>query len=179
MKNATIGLFETYNKANDAVRDLEDLGYTGAEISVISKSAVMPDQEIQVENDTSEGVMEGAKAGGVIGGILGLLAGIGVVTLPGLGALFVTGPIAAAFGITGIAGATVSGALTGAIAGGLLAGLKELGIDEPKAKMYEEKVQNGYVMVSVFPFEDEEDEVEDTLKGNGAESVDQFNLKID
>lgn len=43
-----------------------------------------------------EGASAGAVAGGILGGSLGLLAGIGVLAIPGLGPLVAAGPILAA-----------------------------------------------------------------------------------
>ena len=113
MKKAITGLFESVDDANNALRDLSDMGYTESDVSIITN-----DESVKIERDSSERVKAGMKTGGILGGVVGLLTGIGVLAIPGIGGLFIGGPIAAAFGLTGAAATTATGALTGALAGG-------------------------------------------------------------
>jgi len=50
----------------------------------------------------------GAGTGGVLGGALGLLAGIGMLAIPGIGPFIAAGPIMAALGGIAVAAAGVS-----------------------------------------------------------------------
>jgi uncharacterized membrane protein len=173
MHKTIIGLYNRVTDVDDTLMQLDQAGFSEQDISVLTRQDTL---DVKIENDSSEGIKSGAATGGVVGGVLGLLAGVGALTIPGLGALFITGPIAAALGITGVAGATVSGALTGALAGGLIAGLKELGIDEPTAKDMEKKLEEGYTLLAVTADDDTEDEVKEILKDNNAESIKEFEL---
>jgi len=78
-------------------------------------------------------------AGMGAGAVLGWLAGIGTLAIPGVGPFIAAGPIMAAPG-----GAAVRGA-----AGGLIGGLVGMGIPEYEAKLYDRKVRNGNVLISV------------------------------
>ncbi len=86
-----------------------------------------------------KGTATGATAGGVIGGTLGLLAGIGMLAIPGVGPLIAAGPIVAA-----LAGVGAGGAL-----GGIVGALVGMGIPEYEAKRYEGAVKDGGTLLSV------------------------------
>jgi len=88
----------------------------------------------------------GAGAGGVVGGTLGLLAGIGLLAIPGVGPFIAAGPIMAA----------LSGIAVGAAAGGLAGGLIGLGIPEIEAKRYEDKIKGGNILISAHAETSEE-----------------------
>ena len=66
----------------------------------------------------------------MVGGLAGLLIGIGAIAIPGIGVLLLSEPLSRMLGLTGAAAATVSGAGTGAIAGGVLGLLMGLDITE-------------------------------------------------
>jgi hypothetical protein len=81
----------------------------------------------------TEGTAAGVTTGGVIGGALGLLAGVGLLAIPGLGPFIAVGPIMAGLVGLGVGGAV--GAVTGALIG--------MGIPEFEAKRYEGPLQKG------------------------------------
>ncbi|KKS16892.1 MAG: hypothetical protein UU77_C0003G0004 [candidate division WWE3 bacterium GW2011_GWC1_41_7] len=166
MKKAITGLFESVDDANNALRDLSDMGYTESDVSIITN-----DESVKIERDSSERVKAGMKTGGILGGVVGLLTGIGVLAIPGIGGLFIGGPIAAAFGLTGAAATTATGALTGALAGGLISAFKEIGFDEVQAKLYEERIKAGDVFVMVLPAANEEEDIRDVFEDHGATYV--------
>jgi uncharacterized membrane protein len=79
------------------------------------------------------------QAGGIAGGIFGLLAGAGILTIPGLGLFIAAGPI-----IAGLSGAAV-GAAMGSISGALTG----MGLSETDARRYENKVKEGSALLSI------------------------------
>lgn len=158
-----IGVFPNRVTAERAVASLEEAGYPSSSISVIMRPET---QAVVVENtqDVSESVAEGTIAGATLGGLAGLIAGLTALTVPGLGALFIAGPIALALGVTGVAATAVSGTLTGALAGGFLGGLVGLGLPEETARVYEEKIKAGGVMLAVaVTSTDGANQLQDTL----------------
>lgn len=171
-----MGIFDSVSRASEAIDDLTAMGYSPSEVTVISREDVV-NGDVKIDNDASHGIAQGAKTGAVVGGVLGLLVGLGALTIPGIGAIFIAGPVAAALGITGIAGTTASGALTGALAGGLVAGLKELGLDEVKAKRYEDAIKNGSILVGVNSDDDDREEVENLFNRNDAADVSVLDVK--
>lgn len=115
-------------------------GFTFSEISVLMPETDS-DHDIGHVKATKapEGTATGAATGGIAGGVVGLLAGIGAIAIPGVGALIAAGPILAA----------LSGAAIGATTGGVVGGLIGLGIPEIEARIYEGKLKTGNYLVSV------------------------------
>jgi hypothetical protein len=58
-----------------------------------------------VTTKAPEGAAAGVTTGGVIGGTLGLLAGVGLLAIPGLGPFIAAGPIMAGLAGLGVGGA--------------------------------------------------------------------------
>lgn len=172
MRKTILGIFSSEEDAETAVEDLEMVGYEAKDISIVMKHK---EKDKDLTQDTGTNVansaVSGAVTGGVIGGIAGLLIGIGAIAVPGIGALLIGGPIAAALGITGAAAATVSGATTGVVAGGLLGALMGFGVTQEDAKVYEEKIKKGGILVAVPAQEGKEEEVIIILNDNGADQV--------
>ena len=157
-----IGVFEDRVDAEDAITALKDEGYDAKDISIVMRDRNEAQTVVHETgaNDVAGGTVSGAATGAIIGGLAGLLA---AVAIPGLGAFFIGGPIAAALGLGGAAATTVSGATTGAVAGGLIGALTSLGLTHEEAQVYEDRVNNGAILVAVPARRDEEADVEDIL----------------
>jgi hypothetical protein len=109
-----------------------------------------------------EGAATGGSAGVVIGGTLGLLAGIGAISIPGLGPFIAAGPIMGA-----LAGAGAVG-----VAAGLVGGVIGMGIPEFEAKRYEGLIKEGRTLLSVHCDNgDWVSRAKDALKGAGGQDI--------
>ncbi|HXT25534.1 MAG TPA: DUF3341 domain-containing protein [Candidatus Eisenbacteria bacterium] len=109
-----------------------------------------------------EGAAAGVTTGGVIGGTLGLLAGVGLLAIPGLGPFIAAGPIMA-----GLAGLGVGGAV-GGVAGALIG----MGIPEFEAKRYEGHLKKGGILLSVHcDTSDEIKRAKEVMERNGGEDI--------
>jgi hypothetical protein len=106
-----------------------------------TRSSLGGPKEMGTEKATKapEGAAAGVTTGGVIGGTLGLLAGVGLLAIPGLGPFIAAGPIMAGLAGLGVGGAV--GGVTGALIG--------MGIPEFEAKRYEGRLQKGGILLSV------------------------------
>lgn len=165
----TVGVFSTREKAEMVINDLREMGVSDKEIS-----CVYTNHDGVVKNSqTGEKVGSGAVSGATTGALLGTIAGLVVANglLPGLGTLFVAGPLAAALGLTGATATTVAAAATGAAAGGLLGGLSQLGVAAEDVHVYEESVQRGGVLVVS---KSDHVDVIDEFKKHGATEVRQY-----
>jgi hypothetical protein len=137
---AVFGIYATPATAENGVDHLLSLGFTNPAISVL-----MPDDDTtrafahEKNTKAPEGTAAGAATGGVIGGTLGLLAGIGMLAIPGIGPLIAAGPIVAALAGVGAGGAV----------GGMVGALVGMGIPEYEAKRYEGAVKDGGTLLSV------------------------------
>jgi uncharacterized membrane protein len=169
MTHTILGIFSERTDAEEAINHLEKDGYNPKNISIVMKdSGERTELESNTGANVAGGALSGATTGAVIGGIAGLLAG---TVMPVLGGFLIAGPIGAALGLTGAAATTVSGAATGAVAGGLLGALVSLGVPEETAKVYEDRVNAGGILVAVPAEENRVDEVKDILTEFNAEDV--------
>lgn len=170
MAKVVLGIFSDQENAETAINELEEKGYNPKDMSIIMK-----DRQVaaEVSDNTGAGIVEGAAEGATTGAILGGLAGlIAATVIPGLGAFFIGGPIAAALGLGGAAASTASGAVTGAAAGGLLGALTgSFDMSDDDAKVYETRINEGGILVAVPSHDEEGAEVRAILDANGADNV--------
>lgn len=172
MADLVLGIFATRDTADDAIDDLKDAGYDPKDISIVMRDSEGAQQvETGDGSNITGGAASGAVTGGVIGGLAGLLIGIGAIAIPGVGAFLVGGPLAAALGLTGAAATTATGAATGALAGGLLGALMGLGIPENEARVYEERINKGAILVAVPAEPRDKGDAKAILTDNGAEQI--------
>lgn len=139
MSTAVFCIAPTQTIASEIVTRLKSSGFADNDISVLfpDKSST---RDFAHEKNTKapEGATVGATTGGVVGGALGLLAGIGLLAIPGVGPFIAAGPIMASLG----------GIAVGAAVGGIAGALIGMGIPELEAKRYEGKVKDGNILIS-------------------------------
>lgn len=169
MATTILGIFTERENAEDAFNQIKTKGYDPKDISIVVKDK--SDSE-KIEEETGSDVVDGAVAGATSGVLLGGLAGLlASFVIPGLGAFFIGGPIAAALGLTGAAASITSGAATGALAGGILGALTGLGLSEDDAKIYEQRIKEGGILVAVTAHNGQEKEIERIFTDNHAEDL--------
>lgn len=139
------GLFTDRSKAEKAYDHAIQQGYTPEEINVLmsqeTKNKYYDSNLVKVEegNKSVEGLAIGGALGGTIGGTVAAIAALGTsLIFPGIG-LVVAGPI-----VAGLAGAGA-----GSISGGLLGALVGWGIPEEHAKVYEQGIKSGGILLGV------------------------------
>lgn len=142
-----IGVFDTEQQADAAVRELRKEGFPDNEISVIGKDSG------QHGAHGGAHVGDGATWGAGIGGGAGLLATAGVLAIPGFGPILALGPLAAT--------------LTAAAGGGIAGALVDYGIPEQQGKHYEKDVKEGKFL-AVLKTTHDADQAARTLKSKGA-----------
>jgi hypothetical protein len=163
MRQTIVGLFKIRENAENAVSSLKTGGIDTKDISIVMKNprdneGAQNDENRDIASDKAAGdmgqdVKAGVTTGAILGGLAGLLASF---LIPGLGAFFIGGPIAAALGLGGAAALTASGVVTGAAAGGILGVLTSvLGLSEDDAREYEAGVNQGSILVGV-PVEEQD-----------------------
>jgi len=129
-------VYDTHAQARQAVADLEAAGIPTSDISLLANKYVS--EKYADVDDVSEAAT-GAGIGAVVGGAAGLLAGLGLLAIPGLGPVVAAGWLAS----------TALGAAAGGAAGGLVGALVEAGEPEEHAQVYSEAVRRGGTLVSV------------------------------
>ncbi|WP_217595536.1 YsnF/AvaK domain-containing protein [Cohnella sp. GbtcB17] len=160
-----VGVFDSEQAVISAIEDLKALGYSSDQISVVSKNKKeLKDIHEETGTKAPQGIATGAATGGVLGGVTGLLAGLGLLAVPGIGPLLAAGPIAA----------TLSGAAVGAGAGGLVGGLIGLGIPEDEAERYNEYVNDHKLLVIVDADTARQSRVYNIFRGYGSLNADTY-----
>jgi hypothetical protein len=163
-KVGVFGIYSTRTAVENAADSLVRAGFSTSDVSVLLPESLGGPKDMGTEKATKapEGTAAGVTTGGVIGGTLGVLAGVGLLAIPGLGPFIAAGPIMAGLAGLGVGGAV--GGFTGALIG--------LGIPEFEAKRYEGRLQKGGILLSIHCDTSEEiKRAKEVLKNTGAEDV--------
>lgn len=139
MSNTVIATYDNAREANNAIMGLFQQGFSREQISMLTSDATHREHlAIEANTKAPEGAAAGAAIGGTLGAIVAGLTAVGTVVVPGVG-LVVAGPLLAALAGLGAGGA----------AGGLVGGLIGAGMTEAEAKMVEDAVKNGNIVIAV------------------------------
>ena len=128
-------VYDSYAQARAAVDALESAGIPSADISLVANKYVSAEH---ADVHDVPGAATGAGIGGALGGGAGLLAGLGMLAIPGLGPVVAAGWLAS----------TVAGAAAGAATGGIVGALVDAGVDREHADVYSESIRRGGTMVT-------------------------------
>lgn len=147
MTQTITGLFDRYDDARRAVQDLEAAGVAHRDISIVGHDEAQTRGNTGRTSDdmldpAAEDAGKGAGIGAAVGGVGGLLAGLGLLAIPGIG------PVVAAGWLAATAVGAAGGALVGATAGGLAGALTHAGVPENDAHVYAEGVRRGGTLVT-------------------------------
>src|SRR4029078_1173736 len=96
-------------------------------------------RDLDGKDDRSEGAATGTGVGATVGGAAGLLAGLGLIAIPGVGPVVAAGWLVAA--LTGAAAGGATGVLMGALS-------QQAGISDEDAQVYAEGLRRGGALVS-------------------------------
>ncbi len=130
-------LFDTHEDAIAALKELRSAGVPESDISLMA-SGTNNREFVSGEHSDMTGAETGASLGAILAGGAGLLAGLGMMAIPGIGPVVAAGWLAS----------TAAGAAAGGVAGGLLGTLVGAGVDRSDAEVYAEGVKRGGTLVS-------------------------------
>ncbi len=139
MSTTLTRLYDDYSDARGAVEDLEQIGVPHSNISIVANNA---DHAHGEHTKVAQDAGAGAGIGAAVGGVGGLLAGLGMLAIPGLG------PVVAAGWLASTALGAGVGLVAGGAAGGLVGALQKEGVSERDAHVYSEGVRRGGSLVS-------------------------------
>jgi len=158
-KNSCVGIFNTHEEAEQAVKDLGKAGFDMKKLSIVGKGYHSEEDAIGYYN-TGDRVMFWGKQGAFWGGLWGLLLGSAFFWVPGVGPLAVGGPLVAA-----IVGALEGAALTGGLTA-LGAALYSIGIPKDSIIKYETALKADKFLVIVHGTKEEVARAADILGTN-------------
>jgi uncharacterized protein (TIGR02271 family) len=138
-RTVAVGVFRDQSKAQQAIRELKQRGFTEEQIGVTAKHEGNLSEESGTSTDThaDTGAGIGAATGLGVGGLwgLGIMAGV----LPAIGPAIAGGALAT----------LLTSAAAGAATGGLLGALAGMGIPEDEAEYYSGEFERGGTIVTV------------------------------
>ena len=142
MTKSVLAIASSEAVAQTTFTNLREAGFAERDISIVTAAPDATPRGVDVDGGAPRsGVGPGAVTGGVMGGAIAVLAGVGLLAIPGVGPFIAAGPIVAALG----------GVAVGAALGGLAGGLVALDLPEVDAKAYEARLRAGDVLIAVHP----------------------------
>lgn len=160
---SVVGVYESHEKAVQAINDLKKAGCPAKKLSLLSKADIINNHIRVKANHKAE---KAEVSLGLLGGIaVGILSGVGVFAIPGLGFIFGAGALVGAF----------AGFDMGIIGGGLVAILTGIGIDEAVAQKYEKHLNEGKFLVFAQGSDEEVEKAQKVLHTNGMHMELDFN----
>jgi hypothetical protein len=140
-------LYASYDDALRAALALRDAGFTERELSLVAGPPTLEYADAEARDAEPSAAAEdagtGASVGGVLGAAAGLMAGMGVLAIPGIGPVVAAGWLASTLAV-GAAGAVAGGAV-----GGIVGALSAAGTPEADAHLYAESIRRGDSLVTV------------------------------
>lgn len=163
MVKSVVGSFNSFDDAAGAARGLRAAGFLESDVNVVANdvrrslgkgtAATKP-----VTDEEASAAATGVVAGCAVGSAAGIAISLLGLTVSGLGPILAAGPIAAA----------LAGAGIGAVAGGLIGGLTDLGITPSTAENHVKAVIRGAALVTVSADASRVDEAETIMRSHDA-----------
>jgi hypothetical protein len=142
VNSSIVAVYPDHLAAEHAVKELHHAGFALGDLSIVGRDFQTTEEPIGFIS-LGDYAKAGAKTGACFGGLFGLVVGAAFLVLPGLGAVVVAGPLAAAVV------AACEGALAGTALGGLTGALVGWGVPKDRALKYETHVKGGKFLVIV------------------------------
>lgn len=162
MNNHVTATFKSRPAAENAVDKLISAGFFQEDISLLVTDTTRGASFAIKEGDKADDyAATGASAGGAFGAITALLISAAIIPSGGL-SLIAIGPLAATF----------AGLGAGGLAGGVVGALVGAGVPEHEAKVFEQDVRDGNILLAVaVENKDEQKLAEKTLKDTDATKI--------
>ncbi|MGL4291698.1 MAG: hypothetical protein ACRCVA_35430 [Phreatobacter sp.] len=143
MTTVVSAIYDSYDDAAAAVERVKAAGIPAEDISLVSNDTSADrsrygEYRYPGTNEAADGAGTGAGLGAAVGAAGGLLAGLGIIAIPGVGPVVAAGWLAS----------TLVGAATVGVAGGMVGALVGAGVDESHAHGYAEGVRRGGTLVN-------------------------------
>ncbi len=162
-----VGLFDDIARAKTAALDLEEAGIPHNDISLVANNEggryAPTDTDTPTTTTTGHAIGHDALVGAEIGGVAGLLLGLTGFAVPGVGWVVGAGWIVT----------TIVGAGAGAMIGGLVGALTDVGVPAEDAAQYTEGVRRGGVLLAVKAQDDMAHRAAQIIGDDGAVNIEE------
>lgn len=152
--------FDRADTANRAYIELKAAGIDPARMTILAnQNFARKDLAITEHTKAPEGAASGAALGAGVGALAGALTVAGSLLIPGIG--WIAGPLVGA--LVGAGAGTVTGGIVGALVGA--------GMPEHEAKVVEDALRQGGVVIAVHSSPRHVDDIRRLLKTNGGRAL--------
>jgi hypothetical protein len=155
LNQCVVGVFDSIEKAEAAVRALLRAGFTPEHVSLV-KRHLDPAGETAARLSVGDDSVRDAAIGGALGSLAGIAGAATLISVTGIGLILLTGPLVT---------------LTGAIVGAFLGAMRGWGVHETNIRHYEGLVESGHVLVVVAGEPTEVEKAEKMLRDSRADHV--------
>ncbi len=163
--NAVIGIFSSHVEAEMSIKELQQAGFDMQKLSIVGKDYHTEEHVVGYYN-AGDRMKVWGKQGAFWGGFWGLLFGSALFVIPGIGPLFVFGPLA-----MWIVGALEGAALVGGLSA-LAAALYSIGIPHDSSIQYETALKSDKFLVIAHGTAGQVEQAKSILETAGATQVD-------
>jgi hypothetical protein len=162
--NVCIGVVASLEDAQMALDPLRQGGFDLNQVSLVGKNHP-DDKHIHGYTTTGEQMRFWGGQGVVWGGLMGVLAGAGMIFVPGIGPLLAAGPLVSMI-VGGVEGAAALGGIEA-----VFAGLLHLGFTKDSLVLYESKLKAGKWLLLVHGDTEEVVRAKEIFEAGGNEDV--------
>ena len=163
--NSIVAIYPSHTAAESAVKELQRSGFDMKKLSIVGRDYHTEEHVVGYYN-AGDRIKAWGQSGAFWGGLWGLLFGSAFFWIPGLGPLFVAGPL-----VTWIVGALEGAVVIGGLSA-LGAGLYSLGIPKDSILLYETALKTDKFLLIAHGDVDELARAKEILKQTKAESLD-------
>jgi uncharacterized membrane protein len=163
--NAVVGIFNSHAEAETSIKELQRAGFDMKKLSIVGKDYHTEEHVVGYYN-AGDRMKVWGKQGAFWGGFWGMLFGSALFVIPGMGPLFVFGPLVGWF-VGALEGAVVIGGLSA-----LAAALCSIGIPQNSSILYETALKSDKFLVIAHGTAGEVAKAKSILETAGAAQVD-------
>ena len=164
-QNAVVGIFNTHTEAETSIKELQRAGFDMKSLSIVGKD-YHPEEHVVGFYNADDRMKVWGKQGAFWGGFWGLLVGSALFVIPGIGPLFVFGPLVGWI-VGALEGAVVIGGLSA-----LAAALYSFGIPHDSIVKYETAIKSAKFLVIAHGTAGQVAQAKSILQTAGAEQAD-------
>lgn len=163
--NAVVGIFNSHTEAETSIKELQKAGFDMKKLSIVGKDYHTEEHVVGFYN-AGDRMSVWGKRGAFWGGFWGLLFGSALFVIPGIGPLFVFGPLAIWI-VGALEGALVVGGLSA-----LTAALFSIGIPHNSIVQYETAIKSDKFIVIAHGTAGQATQARSILETAGAAQID-------
>jgi hypothetical protein len=164
-QNAVVGIFNSHIEAEKSIKELQLAGFDMTKLSIVGKDYHTEEHVVGFYN-AGDRMKVWGKQGAFWGGFWGMLFGSALFVMPGIGPLFVFGPLA-----IWIVGALEGAAIVGGLSA-LAAALYSIGIPHDSSIQYESALKSDKFLVIAHGTSGQVTQARSILETAGAAQVD-------